>query len=96
MQLKLGSAAMSKDVQSHLTPDIKNISLILRVDGIDYAIPVTQAETLWSHEKFNKSLPLALLVTGWTTNYNNTANLVLDTIYNAYRCRGGHNFVVSK
>lgn len=73
---------------------MNNLSLILKFDGSDYKTPLLKTESLWSHEKFNKDLPLVILITGWNTNYNVSENNALDTIYEAYRCRGGYNFVV--
>lgn len=71
------------------------MNLVLKKDGLDVEVPLLNAESLWSHEKFDKNLPLVILITGWNTNYNVTWNPALDTVYKAYKCRGGYNFVVS-
>lgn len=77
------------------TPDIQNMSFILKIDKKDYLIPLTQPHNLWIHEQFNPDWPLVIVVTGWSTNYNNSENSALDTLYKAYQCRGNFNFVVS-
>lgn len=91
----IGSAAVSQQsVKPRTTPDIHNMNFILKYNGEDFLIPLTQPELLWTHEKFNKELPLVLFATGWTTNYNESENSALDTLYEAFRCRGNINFVV--
>lgn len=95
-----GSAALSaSQIKPKFTPDITKMNFVLKFDHKDYLIPLTEPAKLWTHEKFNPRFPVVLLVTGWTTNYNDTeANInngALNTIYEAYHCRGNKNFVVS-
>lgn len=71
------------------------MNFVFKVDVDEILIPLTQPERLWAHEKFIREWPLVVFVTGWNTNYNHTINPALDTVYAAYRTRGGANFVVS-
>lgn len=57
-------------------------------------IPLQNPHELWSHALFNPSLKTEILVTGWTSNVNET-NSALETIWQAYKCRGNVNFIVS-
>lgn len=92
----LGSAAMSeKTIKPRITPNINEMNMILRLNGLDEKIPLQHAELLLTSAKFRKDLPLVILITGWNTDYNVTWNPALDKVYDAYRCRGGINFVVS-
>lgn len=56
-------------------------------------IPLLESDDLWSNDLFNKNFNTVILVTGWTSNINEP-NRAIDTIYNAYKARGGYNFVV--
>lgn len=92
----VGSAAVSVDqVKPKVTPDVKNMNFILRIENEDHLFALTQPELLWNDGKFNRNHSLVVFVTGWTTNYNESENSALDLIYDAYRCRGNVNFVVS-
>lgn len=93
----LCSAAVSQNtVKPRITPNVTSMRFILKVENeSDILVPLTQPNELWSSDKFNRQLPLVILVTGWTTNYNESENSALDTIYEAYRCRGNVNFVVN-
>lgn len=84
-------------VKPRFTPNINEMNFVLKFDNKDYLIPLTKPDQLWKHEKFNPTWPLILLATGWTTNYNDSiiGNSALDTLYEAYHCRGNVNFVVS-
>lgn len=84
-----------KSIKPRTTPEISNMSMILKADGLDEKIPLLQAELLVSSKAFKKDWPLVILITGWNTDYNVSWNPALDTVYEAYKCRGGINFLVS-
>lgn len=71
------------------------MSLVLKYNEQNLSVPLHKPEALWKLKEFNSNLPLVIMVTGWTTNFNDTENPTLDKIYAAYRCRGGVNFVVN-
>lgn len=71
------------------------MSYILKVGDQNISVPLNKPVQLWAKKEFNPKLPLVMMVTGWTTNFNDTKNNALDVIYAAYRCRGNVNFVVS-
>lgn len=56
-------------------------------------IPLDDPHQLWNHKSFNATLKTEILVTGWTSNINET-NDALETIWQAYKCRGNVNFIV--
>lgn len=55
-------------------------------------IPLQSPHELWNNTLFNPSLKTEILVTGWTSNINETNN-ALETIWQAYKCRGNVNFI---
>lgn len=71
------------------------MSFVLKTKTKNISVPLNEPDKLWALADFNTELPLVILVTGWTTNFNESANSALDTVYEAYKCRGGVNFVVS-
>lgn len=90
-----GAAALStKSVQPQITPNIDQLKFILKFGNDSVAVPLKQPEQLWSLPQFNPKLRLVMMITGWTTNFNESTNPTLDKIYAAYRCRGNVNFVV--
>lgn len=90
-----GSAALStQNVQPRSLPNIGNMSYVLKTKDKNITVPLDRPEELWSLKEFDPSKPLVMVITGWTTNFNDTENPTLDKIYAAYRCRGNVNFVV--
>ncbi|XP_055296585.1 uncharacterized protein LOC129565592 [Sitodiplosis mosellana] len=88
------SAALStKNVQPRSLPNIGNMSYVLKTKNKNISVPLDSPEELWSLKEFDPKLPLVMVITGWTTNFNDTQNPTLDKIYDAYRCRGNVNFV---
>lgn len=57
-------------------------------------IKLSDADQLPSNIHFDVNNPLVILITGWTTNANDTENAALDLLYKAYRCRGDVNFAI--
>lgn len=89
-----GSAALSaKAVRPRITPDVSKMKYVLKIKDQNITVPLNQPEKLWSLKEFDRELPLIMMITGWTTNFNDTENPTLDKIYAAYRCRGNYNFV---
>lgn len=70
------------------------MSFVLKTNCKNISVPLDEPEKLWSLKEFNPKLPLVMMITGWTTNFNDTENPTLDKIYAAYKCRGNVNFVV--
>lgn len=91
----IGAAALSaKSVSPRSMPNIGNMSYVLKTKDKNISVPLDKPEELWLLKEFNAQLPLVMVITGWTTNFNDTENETLDKIYAAYRCRGNVNFVV--
>lgn len=91
-----GSAALSTErVKPRATPEIGNMSYVLKINNQNISVPLNKPQQLWLLREFNPKLPLVMVITGWTTNFNDTENSALDVIYAAYRCRGNVNFVAS-
>lgn len=83
-------------IQPKIMPDINEMNFVLRKKTENIVVPLKQAEKLWSNVEFRKDLPLVLLITGWSTNFDDyKANDALDTMFAAYMCRGNVNFVVN-
>lgn len=91
----IGSAALSSgNIKPRTIPDMANMSYVLKIRNQNISVPLNQPRKLWALREFNPRLPLVMVITGWTTNANDT-NPALDVIWPAYRCRGNVNFVVS-
>lgn len=90
----IGATALTtSNVQSRVTPDIAKMNYVMKVDNQNLLVPLNEPEKLWTLKEFNPDLPLVVMVTGWTSNVNNSENGALDVIYDAYRSRGNVNFV---
>lgn len=90
----LGSAALSgKSIKPKVSPDLNKMNFVLMTDGMNYTIPLKNAKAVWNHSGFNRDLNTTILVTGWTSNINES-NDALNLISDAYACRGDYNFVV--
>jgi hypothetical protein len=57
------------------------------------SIPVTQSGQLWAHEKFDPKKKVVIMITGWTTDINET-NTAADEMWKAYQSRGDTNFIL--
>ncbi|XP_058459589.1 vitellogenin-1-like [Malaya genurostris] len=91
---KICSIAVSSNAtESENSVNITEMNYILMTENENVSIPLLESEDLWSHWLFNDSYSTVILVTGWTSNINGS-NRAIDTIFNAYRARGGYNFVV--
>lgn len=90
----IGSTALAiKSINPKVTPEMTRLNFILMTPTANYTIPLQDAQKLWHHPAFNRSLSTEILVTGWTSNINKS-NSALDSVWQAYKCRGGVNFVV--
>ncbi|XP_055296584.1 vitellogenin-1-like [Sitodiplosis mosellana] len=75
------SAALStSSVKPRTTPNIANMSYVLKVGDQNISVPLNQPTKLWLRKEFNPNLPLVMVITGWTTNANDTENPALDTV----------------
>lgn len=94
--LLTGSFSLSqKQVKPKVLPDLKKMNYLLKTPQRDYLIPIQTPEKLWNHQAFDRNLKTAFLVTGWFSNVNSTMeNDALETVWEAYKCRGNFNFVV--
>uniref|UniRef100_A0A182QP72 Lipase domain-containing protein n=1 Tax=Anopheles farauti TaxID=69004 RepID=A0A182QP72_9DIPT len=86
-------ALLSNATASENSVNITDMNYILMTEDNNVTIPLLESDDLWRNELFNKSYDTVILVTGWTSNVNEP-NRAIDTIYNAYKARGGFNFVV--
>uniref|UniRef100_A0A182YFM3 NEDD8-activating enzyme E1 catalytic subunit n=2 Tax=Anopheles stephensi TaxID=30069 RepID=A0A182YFM3_ANOST len=86
-------ALLSNATASENSVNITDMNYILMTEDNNVTIPLLESDDLWKDELFNKSYDTVILVTGWTSNVNEP-NRAIDTIYNAYKARGGYNFVV--
>lgn len=76
------------------TPQIANLSFILRTKQANISIPITNPTQLWNIREFNPSLPLVIFVTGWQTNILIKRSEAQEALTDAYLSRGNVNFVV--
>lgn len=72
------------------------MNYLLRTRKGDHLVPLQSPEELWAHAEFNRELDTAILVTGWFSNIDSTMeNDALEAVWEAYKCRGNINFIVS-
>ncbi|XP_055628001.1 vitellogenin-1-like isoform X2 [Toxorhynchites rutilus septentrionalis] len=91
---KICSIAVSSNAtQSEDSVNITEINYVLMTDDDNVTIPLLESDFLWSNPLFKEHLNTTILVTGWTSNINGS-NRAIDTLFNAYKARGGYNFVV--
>lgn len=93
-----GATAVNSDsiaVKPSFTPQIANLSFILRTRQENVSIPITNPLQLWQHREFNPKLPLVIFVTGWKTNLLIKRSEAQEALTDAYLCRGNVNFVVN-
>ncbi|XP_037026485.1 vitellogenin-1-like isoform X3 [Bradysia coprophila] len=84
-----------KQVKPKVLPDLNKMNYLLKTPDRDYLIPIETPGKLWRHPAFNRELETTFLVTGWFSNINSTLeNDALETVWEAYKCRGNLNFVV--
>lgn len=67
--------------------------MVLKVDDLNVKVPLHQAESLLSDEKFNRDFPLVIYISDY--ELDEFPSFTAIPLYKAYKCRGGHNFVVS-
>lgn len=70
------------------------MSYILQVKDQKYFVPLSKPKQLWAMKQFDKNLPLVILITGWMSTADESGNVVLKLIYDAFRSRENVNFVV--
>lgn len=97
LYLSTGSASVAqKQVKPKILPDLKKVNYLLKTRRGDYLIPIQTPEQLWQHPAFHHELKTTIVVTGWFSNINSTMeNDALETLWEAYKCRGNINFIVS-
>lgn len=77
-----------------MSPHVNQMNLVFMVKNKKFSVPLQYPELLWKHSQFQTDLNTVILVTGWTSNINET-NDAMKTLWNAYKCRGNINFIVS-
>lgn len=89
-----GSIALSANnaTESYIQPKISEMNYVLITESENISIPINDSIKLWAHEKFNPQAKVVILVTGWTTDINET-NSAADVLYDAYKTRNV-NFVL--
>ncbi|XP_055605087.1 vitellogenin-3-like [Uranotaenia lowii] len=87
------AAVATNGTTPRIEPDLSRMSYLLLSDQGNFSFPLSNAADLWSSPYFAKDLKTVILVTGWLSTIEDP-NLAVDTIYQAYRTRGGVNFVV--
>lgn len=68
------------------------MNYVLITESENISIPINDSIRLWAHDKFNPQAKVVILVTGWTTDINET-NSAADVLYDAYKTRNV-NFVL--
>ncbi|XP_063704253.1 vitellogenin-3-like [Culicoides brevitarsis] len=74
------------------TPNASELNYVLLTGDENVTIPLTNSIELWRHPSFNPKKNTVVLITGWTTDINET-NTAVDLLSEAYLARGDTNFV---
>jgi len=78
-------------IESQVKPNAAELNLELRTACESFSIPLLQAEELLDLPQFNSSKPTVIVVSGWTTDINNSE--LIDLSAKAFACRDDHNFL---
>ncbi|XP_017484585.1 PREDICTED: vitellogenin-1-like [Rhagoletis zephyria] len=81
----------AETITPRVTPDLTKMNFQLRTACKNYSYPLLKANEIWHSPHFDPKKKVVILATGWTTTIEN--NSAIDTIGNAYNCRGDVNFV---
>lgn len=68
-------------------------TFILMTPDRNYSYPMENAHLIVENPEFNFNWNTIIFSAGWETSFNGT-NTALCSIYNAYKWRGNHNFIV--
>lgn len=80
------------DIVKEYHPEPKDVNYeYLTQDGDNVTISLSNSEYLFNHPKFHMNWNVVLFVSGWDSN---RSDATISALYDAYRCRGGYNFVV--
>jgi hypothetical protein len=91
---KICSVAVSTNAtESERQVNITELNYVLLTDSDNITVPITNSDELWTNPAFNDSLDVVIMVTGWTSDINDS-NACIDTIWDSYKQRGNVNFVV--
>lgn len=82
--------ACTTEPSSKYTPITKTVRCMLIKNSREYTFYLYKPYEMWTHTEFNKDEPLVIFVSGFSTNETKSA---VDIVYEAYKCRGGVNFV---
>uniref|UniRef100_U5EEG1 Putative vitellogenin n=1 Tax=Corethrella appendiculata TaxID=1370023 RepID=U5EEG1_9DIPT len=86
-------ALTSNATESDRSVKINEMNYVLLTPTENVSIPILNSLELWNHTLFNADFNVVILVTGWTSDINDT-NKAIDLIYEGYSTRGNTNFVV--
>uniref|UniRef100_A0A336LE83 CSON009080 protein n=1 Tax=Culicoides sonorensis TaxID=179676 RepID=A0A336LE83_CULSO len=74
------------------TPNASELNYVLLTGDENITFPLTNSIELWRHPSFDPKKKTVVLITGWTTDINET-NTAVDLLSEAYTARGDTNFV---
>lgn len=74
------------------TPNASELNYVFLTENENITIPLLRSDELWRHPSFDPKKKIAILITGWTTDINDT-NTAVDLLSEAYKARGDTNFV---
>lgn len=79
-----------------IKPDFDRLRLILYSSSDNASYSLSEMSKLVENPEFNKNDPVVIMVSGWLSNRKDKPNDPAIAIYNAYKCRGHINFLVSR
>lgn len=77
-----------------LSPKLTEMNYILATKSNNASYALSNPQGLVNDVNFNKELGVTLIITGWNSDVQRGGNDALDTLVEAYRCRGGTNILV--
>lgn len=89
----IGSIAIAANATKPFrTPNASELNYVLLTGEDNVTFPLTNSIELWRHPSFDPKKKTVVLITGWTTDINET-NTAVDLLSEAYQARGDTNFV---
>jgi len=85
--------AAGNSTKPYQQPKLEEMNYVLLSEHENISIPITESSKLWSHEKFDKTKKVVVMVTGWNSDIAKDSSAA-DALWQAYKSRGDVNFVL--
>lgn len=85
--------AAANSTEPFKQPKIEEMNYVLLAESDNFSVPITEPTKLWTHDKFDPTKKVVILVTGWNSDIADE-NSAASALSGAYKARGGYNFIL--